>query len=153
MIRDIFFLNFTVATFTYVNTTTTYDLIRCSNELTNKLQLFQINLVYNWCFIQVPKGTDIHKKMTNCVTPTFYARKWIIRPLFKNSKICKHVTHFKIPYPTPLLCEHHKCMMVPVLWQMHKWKMVPLLSNFWNHFTVSYTILIFETTEFFFSRF
>ena len=37
MTRDPVFLNFTVATFTYVNTITTQDLTSYSNEFTNDL--------------------------------------------------------------------------------------------------------------------
>ena len=47
----------------------------------------KINLVYNWFFVKVPKGTDIHKKITNYMTPTPYPQKWIIRLLLKNSRI------------------------------------------------------------------
>ena len=140
MASDLLFLNFTVATFTYVNTTTTSHLTRCSNEFINELQLLKINLVYNWYFIQAVKGLDIHKK---------WSIVWLPLPFHKNKqhKFClksvesAHIRQIPRPNtPTPLLCGRHKCSYggtyaTANAW--HKWKMVSLLSNFWNQFTVS----------------
>ena len=75
---------------------------RCSNEFTNSLWLLKIILVYNWSFIEAPKGSEIHKKWPIVWPPPLpYLPKWTVKRLLKNSRNCKHVTNFKTPPPPP----------------------------------------------------
>ena len=52
-------------------------------------------------------------KMTNFLTPLpYHPQKWTIDLLFKNNRIRKHVTNYKLQdSPNPLPYGRHKCMV------------------------------------------
>ena len=135
MTRDLGFLNFTVATFLYVNTITMQDLTRCSNEFTNDLQLLKISLSYNWSFKHL-KRSDIHKNWQLCNPHPLSTKMNSKTTVWKQQNL---QTHEKFQDPTSYLSPLWTYKrMLPMLRRMYKtserWS---LLSNFWNCFTVA----------------
>ena len=95
--------------------------------------------VYNWSFKHL-LGSDIHKKPPIMQPPTPYPKKWTVKLQSKNSRIHdKHITNFKIPHSTALLCG-------PSITQV---KNGPYFIKFLKSSYSSYTIHIYEKANIF----
>ena len=95
--------------------------------------------VYNWSFKHL-LGSDIHKKPPIMQSPTPYPKKWTVKLQSKNSRIYdKHMTNFKIPHSTALLCG-------PSITQV---KNGPYFIKFLKSSYSSYTIHIYEKANIF----
>ena len=95
--------------------------------------------VYN-CSFKHLLGSDIHKKPPIMQPPTPYPKKWTVKLQSKNSRIHdKHITNFKIPHSTALLCG-------PSITQV---KNGPYFIKFLKSSYSSYTIHIYEKADIF----
>ena len=77
--------------------------------------------------------------------PSLNPQKWAIDLLFKNSRICNHVTNFKTS-PSPFCVGLHKCRVPNDKW-ITQMKDGPSFIKFMK--SLSYTIHVLESTDFF----
>ena len=93
--------------------------------------------VYNWSFKHL-LGSDIHKKPPIMQPLTLYPQKWTVKLQFKNIHD-KHMTNFKIPHSTAILCD-------PSITQV---KDGPYFIKFLKSSYSSYTIHVYEKANIF----